>query len=57
MIGPTLLLHFCPKIPRTNIHCLTLFPINAQLTLSRGKVNNVNGPLLIIQLQLRGIFG
>ena len=32
--------------------------INAQLTLSRGKVNMLTAsPLLIIQLQLRGIFG
>ena len=48
MIGPTPLLHFCPKIPHTNVHCLTLFPINAQLTLSRGKVNMLTASYLLL---------
>ena len=30
---------FCPKMPRTNVHCLTLSHLNVQLTLIEGNVN------------------
>ena len=35
---------FCPKIPCTNVHCLTPSPLNIQLMLSRGKVNTSTAP-------------
>ena len=38
---------FCPKMPLTNVQCLTFFPINTQLTLSRGKVNMLTAPYLL----------
>ena len=38
---------FCPKMPRTNVHCLTPSPVNVQLTLSEGKVNMSTAPNII----------
>ena len=33
---------FCPKMPRTNVHCLTLSHLNVQLTLMEGNRRPLN---------------